>query len=141
MLALTTFIINYSLFTINYSVILALFIAFIIKYHEIDINTATSDQIIHFFAFLVFSSSHEERIYITQAHISAITATTATYFISSATILQIKFTDTSLSFQHLGNQVHSISGQLAANDTKYELSHTNKKINFFIYFILVGYIV
>jgi hypothetical protein len=67
-----------------------LFIRFIKKYQEIDINTATIDQIIHFLAFFVFSSSHHENIYINQAAIKAITATTATYFISSATSVFIK---------------------------------------------------
>lgn len=99
--------------------------AFIKKYQEIDINTQTKDQVIHFFAFFVFSSSQAESIYIIQAHIKAITAITATYFIISATSFHINQTEASVFHQlHQGNQVHSIVGQFAAK----VLLATTKKV-------------
>jgi hypothetical protein len=49
-----------------------------------DKRTPTSDQVIHFFDFVILSSSHAETTNITQEIISDITATTATYLIHSA---------------------------------------------------------
>jgi len=60
----------------------------IIPQAEIDKNTQTRDQIIHFFALFAFSSSQAEIKYITQLKIKANTATTATIWINS----HIKFT-------------------------------------------------
>ena len=64
--------------------IVNLFTTFIIAQAEIDKNAQTKDQIIQVFAFLTFSSSHQETKYITQLIIIDKTDITATYFINSA---------------------------------------------------------
>jgi putative flippase GtrA len=56
----------------------------------VEINTHTSAQIIHFFAFLTCSSAHPEVRYIIPAIIRARTDTTATYLIHSAIVFQRK---------------------------------------------------
>lgn len=54
---------------------------FIIAQALVEIKTQTKDQVIHFLAFLTWSSSHPEIKYIIQASINDITAKTAVYFI------------------------------------------------------------
>jgi hypothetical protein len=122
------------LFYLNYILICASFIRFIKKYQEIEIKTATIDQIIHFLAFFVFSSSHHENIYINQATIKANTATTATYFISSATSVFTKLKAfVPLAVSHQGSHSHSIFGP-AAHKTVFifKLIKTKNNIIFFI---------
>jgi hypothetical protein len=94
-------------------------IRFIIKYQEIEINTAIKDQIIHFLAFFVFSSSPAENIYINPAAINAITATTATYLISSETNFHINVNASEPSAPHQGNHSHSMFGSVAKTELIY----------------------
>ena len=81
----------------------------IIDHAEIERNTQTKDHISHLLALLVFSSSHQETKYIIPLIISATTATTATYFITSAVRLDTNHSTAFLSEFHSqpGNQVHS----------------------------------
>lgn len=94
------------------------------KYALIESKTATTEYIIHVFAFFVFSSSQLESIYITQEIISAITAKTATYLISSDIIVEemVSITSGDESSQP-GSQTQFISGIL---------SHCHQKTSWFI---------
>jgi hypothetical protein len=60
----------------------------IIHQAEIESSTHTSDQTIQFLAFLIFSSSPQESIYIIPESINVITATTATYCIRFAMVFE-----------------------------------------------------
>jgi hypothetical protein len=120
-------------FFLNYILICASFIRFIKKYQEIDINTATMDQIIHFLAFFTFSSSHHEKMYINPAAIKANTATTATYFISSATSVFTKLNAfVLLATLHHGSHSHSMYGSAHKTVLTFKLIKIKNNIIFFI---------
>jgi hypothetical protein len=63
---------------------------FIIAQADIDKKTQAKDQMIQVFAFFVFASSHQDKIYIIQLITIAITAKTAVYCINKTT----KFVET-----------------------------------------------
>lgn len=69
----------------------------IIDQADIERKTQTKDQIIHFFDFFAFSSSHQEKIYINQLAINAKTAKTATICINSETTESISLAQILLS--------------------------------------------
>ena len=86
-----------------------LFNIFTIHQAEIESTTQINDHIIHVFAFLVFSSSHQEIRYIIQLIIRAITATTATICIASQIILVIKSIHISLEVETVQGFVNEVS--------------------------------
>ena len=85
----------------------------IIDHAAIDINTHASDHMITFFALFIFSSSQPEIRYSTPPIITAITAMTATYFISVAMREPITQKTADSEFGH-GRAPQSISGILEA---------------------------
>ncbi len=99
-------------------------------YHEdTESKTQTKDQIIHVFAFFTFSSSPHETRYIIPLIISAITAITATYLISSAMSPDTNWIGLSelVLVEHHGSPPQSILGAAAKTcDTK-SVPYANKE--------------
>ncbi|MEA3387249.1 MAG: hypothetical protein U9Q66_02465 [Patescibacteria group bacterium] len=137
---------------VSYYMISILLIILMIHHALIDTNTQTNDQIIQFFAFLAFSSSHIEIRYIIQDIIIDITAITATYLINKIinlvviqnTTFQLKFSagiqGSSITVSvHQGNQIQLNSGALFAAKTSKKKNVVKTRIEsnniFFIFFI------
>lgn len=98
-------------------------------------KTQTSDQMIHVFAFLVFSSSPPEKIYKKPLRISAITAIAERYRIASEITFAIKLTATSseaLELSQNGSHSHSVCG-FAANTCVNQVTSTSKNNTMFLY--------
>lgn len=110
----------------------------------VEIITQTIAQVIHFLAFLTFSSSQAEIKYIIQAIIKDITEITATNWIQTVIIFhknQKKFFQVTLtvvlSSGHQGNQWQTTAGE-DANIFVVSIKYT--KVNFKIKFFIINYL-